>query len=477
MKLNERNLEALGKQGISVPAYDRRHLKRAIVHIGLGHFHRAHFLTYLDTLIRQGDTDWGVFETDIIPSGVLREKLERQDFLYSLLTLAPDGTRELRVNGPVLGYSADPEEVLSVLSSPETKLITLTITEKGYAYDDRTGSLDFSHPGIIHDLKGEGLPVTAAGFLALSLKNRFLTQSPVTIMSCDNVPENGVMLRRTVLEMARHLYPEIVPWIEECIAFPSTMVDRITPGTTAEDLTALSERYGLEDELGVRSESFLQWVIEDKTATPIPDFSKAGALVVPDVKPYELMKIRLLNGSHSALSYPAYMLGIKLVHEAAVEPSVHAFIRDRYMEELSQTLPPVPGMDLAGYKDELIRRFSNPYIADTILRLCSDGSKKIANAMLRPLEEALDKKLGVEAISDALALWEFFYLYKDQDGNPMPLDDPAAQELLAVADSPRDFLRIAGLASQDESFFRGMEERLLILKEKGVREFLQRMDA
>lgn len=475
MRLNESNLEALEGKGISVPRYDRKGLRRKIAHLGPGHFHRAHFLTYLDRLIRQGDTDWGVFELEIVPSnGALGEKLKGQDCLYSLLSLSPDGSEKLRVNGPIMGYTSDPEEVLEALSSPETELITLTITEKGYAYDG-DGNLDFDDPGIAHDLVSDGLPVTACGFLSAAFARRFETKAAVTVMSCDNIPENGDKLKAEVLAFCERKYPGITAWVEESVAFPCTMVDRITPGTTDADIKKLSERYGLEDDAPVHSEEFLQWVIEDRFSTPVPDFSKAGALVVPDVKPYELMKIRLLNGSHSALSYPAYMMGITRVDEAAADPLIKTFIRDRYMEEITLTLPPVPGMDLDAYKDELIERFSNPYIADTVLRLASDGSKKIANAILRPLEEGLGKGLPNSSLVAALSLWEFFYLFRDEEGKPMPLDDPAASELLAAASSPRDFLRIAGLRTPDEGLFKLVEGNLSFLEKNGVKEFLRRV--
>ena len=476
MRLNESNLAKIGKLGIKIPRYDRKGLRRAVAHIGLGHFHRAHFLTYMDTLLSQGDTDWGVFETEIVPMGPsFRDSLPRQDYLYSVLSLSPDGKRSLCVNGPIMGYSDRPDEVLDVLSSPDTKLVTLTVTEKGYNYDEVTGSLDFTAPGIIHDLSSDDWPQTVTGFLALALKKRAEKDAPVTVMSCDNVPENGSMLRLTVLAFIERKYPGILPWVEENTAFPSTMVDRITPGTGKGDLESLSAIYGIEDDAAVHSESFLQWVIEDKAVTDIPDFSKAGALVVPDVKPYELMKIRLLNGSHSALSYPAYMLGIRKVHEAAADPLIRSFIRGRYMEEITRTLPPVPGMDLDAYKDELIARFANPYIADTILRLASDGSKKIANAILRPLEESLEKGYEVSAIRAALSLWEYFYLYKDENGSPMPIDDPLSGRLLAAAASPRDFLCAAGLRRPDEGLFAKMEEDLAFLRGKGVKEFLRRV--
>ena len=479
MVVCEKNLKALKEMGVKVPSYDRAALKPSVAHIGLGHFHRSHFLTYMDELLDKGAYDGGVFEIDVIPAKEeFIASLRSQDYLYSVLSMAPDGGEELRINGPVVGYaneSEDPSKVLSVLSSPDISLITLTITEKGYRYLDDEGTLDWNDPLVIHDLTSSDPPVTAVGCLSKALRKRYDSSSLVTVMSCDNVPENGVMLRRCVLQFCQKKYPEIVEWVSSSIAFPCTMVDRITPGTGDEDIKRLHDRYGIEDRCPVHCEAFRQWVIEDNFCTNVPDFASAGALVVKDVKPYELMKIRLLNGSHSALSYPAYMMGIRAVHEAAADPLIRAFIRDRYMEEITLTLSPVPGMNLDAYKDELIARFSNPHIADTILRLASDGSKKIANAILRPLEEGLRKGLPVDALILALAMWEFYFICRGDHGEPMPIDDPKKDELLSVCEDPAEFLRIAGLSEDMLShpvLTEGMKARLNELGEKGVRTVL-----
>ena len=450
MRICNKNLRMIEANGVKVPSYAREGLKPSIVHIGLGHFHRSHFLTYMDELLDKGAWKSGVFEVDIIPSDEsFISSLREQDYMYSVLSLAPDGTKELRINGPITGYanlSSEPEKVMSMLASPDIKLITLTITEKGYCYRDDIGSLDFDNPGIRHDLENDDSPRTAVGCLAQAIKTRSERNLPVTVMSCDNVPENGRMLESCIMQFCRRKYPGCIDWIKENVSFPCTMVDRITPGTTADDIRSIHGIYGVEDSCPVRCEAFMQWVIEDASCTEIPDFSKAGAMIVDDVKPYELMKIRLLNGSHSALSYPAYMMGITKVDEAMDNDLIHAFIRNRYMEEITATLSPVPGMDLSSYKDQLISRFSNPYISDTILRLASDGSKKISNAILRPLEEAIGKGLPASSIIFALSLWQYYYIFRDADGSPMPIDDPKKDELLSASSDPSRFLRVAGLS-------------------------------
>ncbi|MDX9984952.1 mannitol dehydrogenase family protein [Sphaerochaeta sp.] len=479
MKIANRTLELLKSKGIAVPTYDRLSLRPSYVHIGLGHFHRSHFLTYMDKLLNDGFEKNGVFEVDIIPSNpTIVEGLKQQDYLYSVLSLDNDGSKMLRINGPIVGYAnqtENPEMVHEMLSSPNTSLITLTITEKGYAYLDEKEHLDWNNPSIARDITTNYPPISAIGCLANALRTRFGRKSPVTIMSCDNVPENGVILKRCIVQFCEKKYPEITDWVSSEIAFPCTMVDRITPGTSEQDIMELRANYDLEDCCPVHCEDYIQWVIEDNICTEIPDFAKAGALVVDDVKPYELMKIRLLNGSHSALAYPAYMMGIRMVHEAALDPVLGPFIRDVYMKQMAATLTSVPGVDLDVYMDKLISRFSNRYIADTILRLAEDGSKKISNFILRPLEEGLDAQNNVDSAILVLAIWQYFFLFKDQNNNSMPINDPKKESLLAVSSDVRAFLRTAGLAEsafRHDSLFQKMDRFLTLLKTYGVRETL-----
>lgn len=481
MKLCNDNLSLIDGKRIIKPSYDREALKTSVVHIGLGHFHRAHFLTYLDVLLNENLADTGVFEVDIIPSdAAFISALKDQDYLYTLRTFSSDGDEEVRINGPIKGYanlSENPEEVLERLSAEETKLISLTITEKGYCYRDDIGSLDWNNAGIIHDLENAEYPVTAIGAISLALKMRSEKNIPVTVLSCDNVPENGHMLRSCIFSFCSRKYPEIIPWIEESVSFPCTMVDRITPGTTENDIVSLKNEYGIEDRCAVHAEDFMQWVIESSFHPDIPDFSKSGALIVDDVKPYELMKIRLLNGSHSALSYPALMMGMEMVHDAATDSLIRTFIREHYMEEISQTLGPVPGIDLDEYKDKLIKRFSNPYIADTLLRLASDGSKKIANAIFRPLEEGLRKGLEMDSVMLAIAMWEFYFTFRDESGKEMVIDDPKAKELKDASAVPSDFLIAAGFADDKDLVKKaseGIERHLVSLRSYGVKTTLEK---
>jgi mannitol-1-phosphate/altronate dehydrogenase len=479
IQLAEKALPEIARRGIAVPRYDRKGLVPRIVHIGLGHFHRAHQAAYLDELLNGGLTDSGIFEVNLVPdpdpatspSGLsLAESSRAEDYLYTLITRGGGGEETVRVIGSITGYlnaAGKRDEVIARLASPLTELISLTITEKGYYY--ASGELDWNAAAVRHDLENPDEPETAAAYLAAALELRRKNGAgALTILSCDNFPSNGKVLKNCVLSFCKKARPDLVPWIEENVSFPLSMVDRITPASSAELVRYLEDRFGVVDHWPVCSEDFKQWVLEDafkvrKTgdrASGKPGFdpailSGAGVQVVQEVEPYELMKIRLLNGSHSALSYPSYLIGFRGVAEAAADPLIRRFIRDFYMEEISATLSPVPGMDIEHYKDTLIRRFANKNIADTILRLASDGSKKIPNAILKPLSEAAAGKLPRKAMIFALAAWARFLTGSGEDGAAIPLEDPNGPALSAAAknarNDPAGFLAEAGLSESAET--------------------------
>jgi mannitol-1-phosphate/altronate dehydrogenase len=467
VNVNEKNLEALGvllernqgrftqKGRPRIPRYDRRTLKKRIVHLGLGHFHRAHQAVYVDELLNRGLTDTGIFEMNLVPDAYpLEETAAAQDYLYTLAARGAGGEEETRIIGSILGYlnaASRPAEGLAILSRAETSVISLTVTEKGYYYDTAKGDLAWDHEDLIRDLRQPEAPRTTIGFLAAALDRRRLGGAgPVTVMSCDNFPSNGTILARCVKSFCRETRPELVSWIEDNVSFPLSMVDRITPGTTGAFLEDLAGRYGIADRWAVGCEDFRQWVLETnfQQGFPLAALGEAGALMVENVEPYELMKIRLLNGSHSALAYPAWLLGYGAVTEAVEDPALRRFIRNFYMEEIGATVPHVPGLDLGEYKDTLIRRFSNRHIADTIPRLAAEGSKKIPNAILGPLAELIrngESPRRYGAVLLALAFWARFLTGTGERGEALPLDDPAAAELSTAArgarENPAAFLR------------------------------------
>jgi mannitol 2-dehydrogenase len=472
LTLNQGNLARIGGR-LRVPGYDRRSLPARIVHLGLGFFHRAHQAAYIDGLLNRGRLGTGIFGINLVEDSYpLAEIARSQDYLYTLAARAADGTEDVRVVGSILGYlnaREDPEKALAVLASRETGVISLTVTEKGYYFDMARGDLAWDAAPLLRDLRNPEAPETMPGFLSAALeKRRREGAGPLTVMSCDNFPSNGRILKTAVLSFCRRAYPDLVPWIEANAAFPLSMVDRITPAATPSLSDHLREKYGVEDRWAVGCEDFRQWVLEDRPAAgdgkpaggaenpdPHPaalslkSLGEEGVQLVKDVEPYELMKIRLLNGSHSALSYPAYLLGHRGVAEALGDPLIRRFIRERYMEEIGAGLPPAPGMDPENYKDTLISRFSNRNIGDTVLRLASDGSKKIPNSVLDPLAELIRAGKAWASAAFALAAWARFLAGTDEQGRPIPLEDPNGGPLREAAQSAREdperFLRTANV--------------------------------
>jgi mannitol-1-phosphate/altronate dehydrogenase len=475
------------KGPVITPKYERQTGTMRIVHIGLGHFHRAHQAVYLDELLSSGKERSLIFEMNLIagpPGRSPDELLGKQDYLYTLVTRGD--REEVRVVGSIGGYlnaAGEKQKAIERLAAETTELITLTVTEGGYHYNQHTGELLRDDPAVKNDLERPGSPETAAGVLAAGLVLRYKTnKKPLNILCCDNIPANGRLLRRCVFSLLQESAPEIIPWVEDSVAFPSSMVDRITPGTTEERVKELERLYGIADAWPVFAEDFIQWVLEDDfvTGLRVPDYAAAGVQLVKDVEPYELMKMRLLNGSHSALAYPSYLLGYRRVDEAMQDPLIRGFIREFYMEEVPPTLAPVPGIDLEVYKDTLIRRFSNKNTGDAVLRLASEGSSKIPNFMLKPLCEAVKKGLPHTNMIFALAAWARFLSGEDEAGKSIPLEDARSTEISAAAQkaqkSPGAFLKTVGLEGLSGEEFMEIEGEFVKALEniyrKGIKEAL-----
>jgi mannitol-1-phosphate/altronate dehydrogenase len=464
IKLNQGNLEKISSP-VFIPAYNRDDIKPGVVHLGLGHFHRAHQALYLERLLNQGITRAGLFEINLVKDSFPFAKFAKeQDYLYTLLTKSKEGEETVRIVGSIRGYSnatENREAVIAKIAEAETCVVTMTITEKGYYWDAASGDLDWNAGVLVHDLTHSAEPQSAAGVIAAALKQRYGKNGlPLSILSCDNFASNGKVLRSSVLSFCRRVYPEIVSWVEDNISFPCSMVDRITPNTTAETIQYLEKQYGIADTWAVCCEDYLQWVLEEDFRLP-PNaafdprhYAEAGVQLVKDVEPYELMKQGLLNGSHSALAYLAYLLGYADVAAAMEDVDLRLFIHDNYMKEVIPTLLPVPGIDLSNYTDTLINRFSNRNIGDTILRLAEDGSKKIPLFMLKPLTKAIRAGKPCDALILALSGWARFLDGTDENGKPIPLKDPDGASVIAAAkkarENPEAFLRAAGIQGLNE---------------------------
>lgn len=456
-RLSPATLAALPKD-VERPGYDRQAVAPGVVHLGIGAFHRAHQAVVFDDLIRQGDHRWGVRGASLRSPNVY-DQLSPQDGLYSLVVR--DGkvsrTRVIGAVRDVLVAPRDPSGLIAALADPRTHLVTLTVTEKGYRLDPATGALRLDDPEVQADLQQSDHPRTAPGFLAAALAaRRARGLKPFTALSCDNLPRNGHRLRSAVLAMAEHADPRLRDWIEAEGAFPETMVDRIVPATTSADIESLADRLGVVDLAMVKTEPFLQWVIESRFAGEHPDFAAAGAQVVADVAPYEAAKLRLLNGAHSAIAYLGGLAGMAFVHEVVAWAAGRRMV-ERLWDESAATLALPADFDLAGYRCDLMRRFANPALQHATRQIAMDGSQKLPQRLIAPLAERLEKGLPIDALALAVAAWMRWQLGRDDAGAVFPVDDPLAAETRRALDGAGDTQgRVAALASISQIFPSGL---------------------
>lgn len=435
--------DALEAVGIDVPAYDRGAVVPSVVHIGVGAFHRSHQAVYLDAVLAAGDLGWGVCGVGILPGDVrARDAARAQDGLYTLVTTDPQGRRTARVVGSLVRYlyaPDDPGAVIEILSAPSTRIVSLTITEGGYGVDDATGRFDPHDEPTREDMTSGGdTPRSAFGYLAQGLRRRRDEGlAPFTVLSCDNIQGNGRVARHALTSFVRASDPELAAWIEETVSFPSSMVDRITPVTTEETREEVRSSWGIADRWPVRSESYLQWVIEDDFPLGRPDLAAVGVQLVEDVEPYELMKLRLLNASHQAMSYLGILAGYSWVHQTCADPVFAAFLR-RYMRiEAIPTLRPVPGIDLDAYCDDLLARFGSEAVRDTLERQVVDASARIPTFLLPVLREQLRAGGPIECCALVLAAWSR-YLESRLAPGAAGVEDQRAGDLLAAVARERE---------------------------------------
>jgi mannitol 2-dehydrogenase len=439
--LNQASLKSLT---IPVPSYDRSQVTVGIVHFGVGGFHRAHQAMYIDQLMEQGRAlDWGICGVGVMPFDLkMKEAMETQDCLYTLVLKDPDGSWEPRVIGSIVQYlysPDDPDAVIEKMADPATRIVSLTVTEGGYNFNQVTGEFDASNPAVRADLAPGAVPRTTFGLITEALvRRRSRGIEPFTVMSCDNIQGNGHMAQEVFTAFARLRDPELGEWVEGNVLFPNSMVDRITPVTTDEDRAAISDRFSVEDAWPVVCEPFTQWALEDKFSLGRPPFESVGVQVVPDVMPYELMKLRLLNASHQALCYFGYLAGYRLVHEVAQDQLFANFLLDYMNREATPTLAPVPGIDLDAYKLQLIERFSNASVRDTVARLCAESSDRIPKWLLPVVRENLAAGRDVTLSAAVVASWARYAEGVDEQGEPIKVVDRLADTLQQIAAQQRE---------------------------------------
>ena len=399
---------------VATPAYDRRQVRTGIVHIGVGGFHRAHQAMYADRLMNAGlAMEWGICGVGVVPEDRrMRDALVAQDGLYTLVVKHPDGTVEPRVIGSIVEYLLapdDPHAVVEKLAHPDTRIVSLTITERGYNTDPVTGAFDGGAPDVQADLRPNAVLRTTFGLVTEGLaRRRSRGIPPFTVLSCDNLQGNGDVTRRAFVAFASLRDPGLGAWVEREVFFPNSMVDRITPLTTPDDVAMVRDVLGIDDAWPVVCEPFSQWVIEDHFPAGRPPWEEVDVQLVPDVSPYEAMKLHLLNGSHQAMAYFASLAGYHLVHEACQEPLWCRFLRDYMDHEVTPMLPPVPGVDLEAYKTTLLQRFTNPAVADRVSRLCAQSSALIPKYVLPVVRANLATGGDVHRAATVVASWARF---------------------------------------------------------------------
>jgi mannitol 2-dehydrogenase len=437
------NTATLDTLSIPKPGYDRSSVTTGIVHFGVGGFHRAHEAMYLDRLMESGEgLDWGICGVGVMPFDLrMRDVLTGQDGLYVLVEKDQAGGWSPRVIGSIVEYlyaPDDPEAVIEKMADPATRIVSLTVTEGGYNVHPVTGEFDADNEGVRADLAGDTAPATTFGLVTEALvRRRTRGVPPFTIMSCDNIQGNGHVAAKMFTAYARLRDPELGDWVASEVAFPNSMVDRITPVTTDEDRAQVTERFGVTDGWPVVCEPFTQWVLEDRFTLGRPAIEQVGVQVVADVEPYELMKLRLLNASHQALCYFGYLSGYRLVHEVAQDQLFADFLLAYMDREATPTLAAVPGVDLDAYKHKLIERFSNAAVRDTVARLCAESSDRIPKWLLPVIRENLAAGRDVRLAAAVVASWARYAEGIDEQGEPITVVDRLADSLTAVAQTQR----------------------------------------
>ena len=474
--LGSETLDQLSAE-LSAPTYDRGSLKRSIVHIGVGGFHRAHLAVYVDQLCRAGHTDWGIVGAGVMPfDAKMAEALGGQDHLYTLVSRSQDG-HDAQVIGSIVDFilaHPDPQPLIDKIADPETQIVSMTVTEGGYPVDDATGEFDPDSPNASDS--------SAFAAIVAGLAKRMADGvGPITIQSCDNVMGNGDVAALATKSMAASHGDDLLAWIEENVAFPNSMVDRITPATTDADREWFDEHIGISDNWPVMCEPFIQWVIEDEYAGARPPWETLDIIITEDVRPFEHMKLQLLNAGHAVLGFAAHQFEIELVHDGMADPDVLAFVEAFLHREGKTSLHPVEGMDFDAYIESLLERFANPQVRDQILRLAMDGTSRLPKFVLPTLRTHLENGGPTELTALFLATWCQCLTGKSDAGNDIEYGPDANLESAQAAaqaslENPAAFLDLAPTFDgirDDEAFVAEFVKALTEVRENGLRPTIQ----
>lgn len=476
-KLSLASLDQIGDD-VDKPSYQPEDLKAGIIHVGVGNFHRAHQGIYLHRLFEMGiDRDWAIIGAGITPyDEVMRAKLRSKDWLSSIVELDPDQLRAT-VTGSMIDYiDINSHAIIDAMANPEIRIVSLTVTEGGYFVDAETGRFDRQHADIVADANNLNSPKSVFGIiLAALIKRKENNVLPFTVMSCDNLPENGQVAQDAVLGLASMVDEALHDWVAKNVAFPNSMVDCITPATTQREMDIVSNTFGIDDSAPVVCEPFHQWVLEDNFPNGRPALEKVGVEFVNDVAPYELMKLRILNGGHASIAYLAGLFDIHYVHDAMNNSLVRGYLDKLEHNEIIPTLDPIPGVDYDDYYKSIIERFSNEAVGDTIPRLCFDGLNRQPKFILPVIEARLKQNQSIDGLALECALWCRYCYGTTDSGAVIPANDPQwdrlkTQASLAKSD-PLKWLELSdvyGPLARDKVFSQAFTIALNSLWENGT---------
>ncbi|BCH55549.1 mannitol dehydrogenase [Agrobacterium vitis] len=435
---------------------DANRAKTGIVHLGLGAFYRAHGAIYIEQAMEKSGGDWGIVGVSLMRPDQ-RDALAPQDFAYTAVELGPNGETPhmIGVINDVLVARENPKTVIDAMSDPAVRIVSLTVTEKGYCHEPSTGKLNRNHPDIQHDLAHPEAPLSALGFLVRALEKRHAAgHRPFTVLCCDNLPENGKVVRGVVLELAGLISSDLQGWIVREGAFPSTMVDRIVPATKPEDIDRLAQITGVLDLSPVMHEPFRQWVVEDHFVDGArPDLGAVGVELVEDVTPFEHMKLRCLNGTHSSLAYLGYLAGHETIAQTVADPVFARFCKTLWDTEITPGLKAPPGVSLGDYTQALFDRYANPAIRHRTWQIAMDGSQKLPQRILGTVTENLAANRPITGLALAVAAWMRYVGGMDEKGEAIDVRDPLAARLKSLSDGaaePAD--KVAALLAVREIF-------------------------
>lgn len=420
---------------VAVPRYDRAALRAGIVHLGVGAFHRAHQAWYTEQALNRAGDEWGIIGASL-RSPKIRDQLQAQDGLFTVVARHGEGCSYQVVGAiqTVLVGPENPDALVAQLSHPDIRLVTLTITEKGYLHDATTGGLQLDHPDVCQDIACfPESPRSAIAYLVAAMaRRRDAGALGVTLLSCDNLPHNGRILEQVVTDFANAVDPSLLAWIVDNVTFPCSMVDRIVPATTDADLQELESVLGVQDKAAVFTEPFCQWVIEENFARGAPDWASAGVILTDDVTPFETIKLRLLNGSHSLMAYLGFLAGYDYVHQVMKDELLQQLVR-RYMDQQAQPTLSIPeGFDIEQYKDQLCQRFANSALNHRTCQIAQDGSQKIPQRWLATVGDLTAMGLPTNVLALAVAAWIRYQEGQRDNGEQFTVDDPLAGILSAA---------------------------------------------